>query len=182
MKERYEMTPPEERTAEALTELGYRYKYEPPLFLHYRTGLESVRFPDFYLPDLDLYIEVRSLDRGYDTLNSRVRKKNRLYKENALNWIEIDPAYRDRRGKRRMKSVQAIERNLKKKISHYLEQKKKRLLMPYSHSDFFGEFDRFERYGHRFWRSPYSGGLPSFYGFSGPGSRGYRGTGAGRHR
>jgi len=182
MKKRYKMTPPEERTAQALTELGYRYKYERPLFLHYRTGLESVRYPDFYIPGLDLYIEVRSLDRGYDIRNSRVRKKNRLYKENALNWIEIDPAYRDRQGKRRMKSLQAIERTLKKKISEYLERRKKRLLMPCSDGDFFGEFDRLEGYGSKPRRSPYSGGLAGSYGFSGPGSRGYRGTGAGRYR
>lgn len=73
-------------------------------------------------PMLDLYIEVRSLDRGYDTDGRRVRRKNRLYRESGVNWIEVDPAYTAWDGQCRLKSQRAIERDLTKRINRYTGQ------------------------------------------------------------
>ena len=117
------MTPPEKNVSHALSSLGINYKYEPTLFLRYKNGKESIRYPDFYLPHLDLYIEVRSFNRDYDQLDERIRKKNKLYLENNLKWIEVDPAYITREGKRKLKSLEAIYKDVQKKISNYVERK-----------------------------------------------------------
>jgi len=155
------MTPPEERVSLALSFLGLNYKYEPTLFLRYRHGGESIRYPDFYLPQLDLYIEARSLDRDYDKLGGRVRRKNRLYRENKLNWIEIDPAYTVRDGKRRLKSIEAIQRDLKKKLSNYIERRKHGYLTSGFDKDIFGQIGWLGSYKSKGIRGSYSYG-PGF--------------------
>ncbi|MEW6664153.1 MAG: hypothetical protein AB1512_02885 [Thermodesulfobacteriota bacterium] len=149
------MTLPEKRTSRALNMLGLRHTYEPTLFLPAESGIESIRYPDFYLPDLDLYIEVRSLDRSYDTKDRRVRKKNALYRQNEVNYVEIDPAYRDTDGNRRLKSLQAIEGDLRRKIGEYLEQRHLDSPSPFVR-DSFGESDTCSVY--EGWRRPRSYG------------------------
>jgi hypothetical protein len=65
-------TPTEEGLARLLDALGVRWEYEPREFAleYYSDGRVKCAFrPDFYLPDLNRYVEV--------TTQSKLNKKNR---------------------------------------------------------------------------------------------------------
>jgi hypothetical protein len=65
-------TPTEEGQARQLDALGIRWEYEPdefPLEYHPDGSIKSAFRPDFYLPDLDRYVEV--------TGQTKLTKKNR---------------------------------------------------------------------------------------------------------
>jgi len=92
MKIKDRMTLPEARVASALEELGYLYEYEREAVLEYPSGYETVRYPDFYLPELDLYLEVKSMRNSPEDIE-RYERKLQLYEDNGIEFLEIDPAY-----------------------------------------------------------------------------------------
>ncbi len=59
-KIRGKMTWPEKRVAAALSDAGLIWKYEWEAVLNHGTGYESVKYPDFYLPEADIYLKVLS--------------------------------------------------------------------------------------------------------------------------
>ena len=176
------MTPPEKNVSHALNSLGINYKYEPTLFLRYKNGRESIRYPDFYIPHLDLYVEVRSLDRNYDVLGGRVHKKNNLYKENNLNWIEIDPAYTTRDGKRKLKSVESIYKDLQKKITSHVERGKSSYPLSNPGDNIYGFPKGLGNYKNYVLGKRYFGSLIGSYSHSGLGSSRYSSGGGSKYR
>lgn len=78
-------TPTEEGLARLLDALGIRWEYEPTEFeLEHRSdGRCSSAFrPDFYLPELELYVEV--------TAQSKLTRKNRKMRLMAEKHPDVD--------------------------------------------------------------------------------------------
>ena len=65
-----EMSGPEEQVSDYLTRLGLKWVYQSPVFLYDDRGRPRVWTPDFYLPELSIYIEVCG------TLQLRLQKEN----------------------------------------------------------------------------------------------------------
>lgn len=108
MKRKDVMTLAEKRVAEALDSLGLLYRYEDEAVLRYGSGYETVRYPDFYLPEPDLYMEVRDV-KPSPKREARLPAKYALYEENGLKWVEIDPCVTYAKGRRRLRSAYEME-------------------------------------------------------------------------
>jgi len=80
----------ERRIAEILDASGIRYDYERPLLVLDR-GQPRIWYPDFYLPELAVYLEYFGIvaDEGYDR---RTRHKKAVYEAMELDVIAIYPA------------------------------------------------------------------------------------------
>ena len=116
------MTWPEKRVAQALSEARFNWKYEWEAVLGHGNGYESVRYPDFYLPETDIYIEVLSLN---PTEEARVhlQRKLRFYEENGLDYLTVDPLDRGQGPK----SI----RQLREEIEEQVYEKARRKYLPY---------------------------------------------------
>ena len=95
----------EKKIAAYLKELKIRWQYEQPVYVHDDKNRPRVWTPDFYLPELGIYIEVC----GTDKFNYEYREK--IYKENKLPVIFIHQ-YKDK---------EKWKRFLKKRISEIHE-------------------------------------------------------------
>lgn len=137
MKIKDRMTPPEARVALALQELGLNYEYEREAVLKYPSGYETVRYPDFYLPALDLYLEVKSVRAGPEE-QERHEKKLRLYEDNDVKFLEIDPVYSLENGWRKLKTREELKKELEEAIREYLRQSDN--LPEYSHKRLIDDF------------------------------------------
>lgn len=84
------MTWPERRVARALSAAKLVWRYEWEAVLDRGNGYESVKYPDFYLPESDIYLEVLSLKPTPES-TAHLRKKLEFYGENDLDCIVIDP-------------------------------------------------------------------------------------------
>jgi len=71
-----EMSAPEERVSDYLTELGLYWIYQSPIFIHDEKKRPRVWTPDFYLPGLGLYIEVYGSERFNYSYRKRIYQKN----------------------------------------------------------------------------------------------------------
>jgi hypothetical protein len=65
MAKNEEMSNPEKEVGEFLSELGLWWKYESPLYLLDESDRPRIWTPDFYLPLLNMYVEVCG-DRKFD--------------------------------------------------------------------------------------------------------------------
>ena len=119
MKIKDRMTLPEARVASALEELGYLYEYEREAVLKYPSGYETVRYPDFYLPELDLYLEGKSMRNSQEDIE-RYERKLQLYEDNGIEFLEIDPAYTMDDGWRKLKSLDELKNELQGAIKEYV--------------------------------------------------------------
>lgn len=64
----------EEKFAEILDTFGIKYEYEPTMFVIHQNGNGEVKMgftPDFYIPELNIYVEITSMS------GSSCNKKNR---------------------------------------------------------------------------------------------------------
>jgi hypothetical protein len=79
-----EMYDSEKRFSEFLDELKIRWDYESPVYVKDERGRPRLWTPDFYLPDLGVYVEVCGTpDFKYD-----YRKK--IYKDNKIPIVFIE--------------------------------------------------------------------------------------------
>lgn len=76
-----EMTPAEEEVADYLQEIGLYWKFEFPVFVFDERDRPRVWTPDFYLPELGIYIEVC----GSEDFNYEYRQKT--YFKNKIQVI-----------------------------------------------------------------------------------------------
>jgi hypothetical protein len=91
--------PSEAEFALLLDRFGLRWEYEPRTFVleRYPDGLPRTAFtPDFYLPDLDLFVELTMLRQALVTRkNRKVRLLRALHPEVRLHviykqqWLEL---------------------------------------------------------------------------------------------
>jgi hypothetical protein len=79
----------ERRIAETLDQYGIPFIYEARLQLKVRGVTKTFR-PDFYLPDLDVYIEYYGR-AGNEEYDRRTRKKQAAYSASGLAVISIYP-------------------------------------------------------------------------------------------
>ena len=71
-----EMSAPEEHVSDFLTELGLHWIYQSPVFIHDEKKRPRVWTPDFYLPELGIYIEVCGSERFNYSYRKRIYQKN----------------------------------------------------------------------------------------------------------
>ena len=71
----------EKEVAKHLDKLGIKYVYENPVFVYDDEGRPRVWTPDFYLPELGIYIEVC----GNDKFNYEFREK--IYKKMGISVV-----------------------------------------------------------------------------------------------
>ena len=71
-----EMSAPEENISDFLTELGLHWIYQSPVFIHDEKKRPRVWTPDFYLPELGIYIEVCGSERFNYSYRKRIYQKN----------------------------------------------------------------------------------------------------------
>jgi hypothetical protein len=71
-----EMSGPEEQVSDYLTRLGLKWVYQSPVFLYDDRGRPRVWTPDFYLPELSIYIEVCGSERFNYAYRKRMYSKN----------------------------------------------------------------------------------------------------------
>jgi len=126
-KRRGVMTWPEKRVAKALNEAGFIWKYEWEAVLNHGNGYEGVRYPDFYLPEADIYIEVLRLNPTEESREA-FRKKLEFYEKNGLDYFTIDI----RKNAKGLKSIfelkeeiedQFYERAIRKALPDYLKKR-----------------------------------------------------------
>lgn len=77
------MSPPEEQVSEYLKNLGLSCIYQSPIFVYDDKNRPRVWTPDFYIPELGIYIEVC----GSERFNYAFRKK--IYSKNGFSVIFI---------------------------------------------------------------------------------------------
>ena len=70
------MSAPEEHVSDYLTELGLHWIYESPVFIYDEKKRPRVWTPDFYLPELGIYLEVCGLERSDYSYRKRIYRKN----------------------------------------------------------------------------------------------------------
>jgi len=121
------MTWPEKKVARALSEAGFLWKYEWEAVLDHGNGYESVRYPDFYLPEADIYIEVLSINPSEESMD-RFKKKLDFYDKNGLDYIVLDLRKNDREYKtiselREEIEEEVYERAFKKNLPYYSEKR-----------------------------------------------------------
>jgi hypothetical protein len=58
-----EMSAPEEHVSDYLTELGLHWIYQSPVFIHDEKKRPRVWTPNFYLPELGIYLEACGSER-----------------------------------------------------------------------------------------------------------------------
>jgi hypothetical protein len=104
-----------------------------------------------------------------------------LYRENELNFMEVDPAYTDIKGRRRIKSLQAIQRDLKNKISRYVEKRMPGYPLIDLNDDIYWKPDWLNRYQRRKPGGFYYGSFGSGIGRYGSKSGRYGGGRGGRY-
>lgn len=85
-----EMSSPEENVSDYLTRLGLHWIYQSPVFIYDEKKRPRVWTPDFYIPELGIYIEVC----GSERFNYSYRKK--IYQKNGYLIIFIH-YYKERR-------------------------------------------------------------------------------------
>ena len=119
MKIKDRMTLPEARVATALEELGLLYEYERQGILKKASGYETVRYPDFYLPELDIYLEVRSMGNRPEYVE-RYERKLQLYEDNGIDFLEIDPGIAMDDGRKKLKSVYELKKEFQEVIKDYI--------------------------------------------------------------
>jgi hypothetical protein len=71
-----DMSGPEEQVSDYLTKLGLHWIYQSPVFLYDEKKRHRVWTPDFYLPELGIYIEVCGSERFNYTYRKRMYNKN----------------------------------------------------------------------------------------------------------
>jgi len=126
-KKRGIMTWPEKRVAKALKDAGLIWKYEWEAVLNHGNGYESVRYPDFYLPEADIYIEVLSLNPTEES-GEAFRKKLEFYEKNGLDYFTINVKKKDNQLKHIYELQEEIEdqvyeRVLKKDLPEYVKKR-----------------------------------------------------------
>ncbi|MFN7990740.1 MAG: hypothetical protein U0R44_01135 [Candidatus Micrarchaeia archaeon] len=82
----------EEKVEEFLKGLGIKCEYERPVFLK-DGGRPRVWTPDFYLPELGIYVEVWGSNREIEPVKKNWEYRKRVYEENEIPIALID-AYR----------------------------------------------------------------------------------------
>lgn len=102
------MTLPQARIAAALDELGLLYEYEREAILKHPSSYERVRYPDFYLPELDLYLEVRSMGNRPEDVE-RHERTLQLSEDNGIDFLEINPGIAMDDGFKKLKSVYELK-------------------------------------------------------------------------
>lgn len=88
-----EMYAAEEKVEEFLKGLGIKCEYERPVFLK-DGGRPRVWTPDFYLPELGIYVEVWGSNREIEPVKKNWEYRKRVYEENEIPIALID-AYKD---------------------------------------------------------------------------------------
>ena len=73
-----EMTNAEKEVAEYLHSIDLYWVFEHPIFVQDERDRPRVWTPDFYLPELGIYIEVCGKDRGCYSYRKKMFKKNRV--------------------------------------------------------------------------------------------------------
>ncbi|MCK5601654.1 hypothetical protein KAR91_07295 [Candidatus Pacearchaeota archaeon] len=73
-----EMTNAEKEVAEYLRSINLYWIFEYPIFVQDERDRPRVWTPDFYLPELGIYIEVCGKDRECYSYREKVLKKNRV--------------------------------------------------------------------------------------------------------
>jgi len=96
---------PEKRIADHLFKRGFLFRYEKKLILNGQTF-----YPDFYLPDFDIYIEYFGL-RQIPSYRDKSREKIKIYAQN-----DIDCIYLYHRGSRHLEWI--LDKELKKRNRH----------------------------------------------------------------
>ncbi|MEK6925655.1 MAG: hypothetical protein AABW50_00090 [Nanoarchaeota archaeon] len=72
------MSKPEREVATYLQELNLYWKYEHPIFVYDEKERPRVWTPDFFLPELGIYVEVCGVDRDDYSYREEIYKKNRV--------------------------------------------------------------------------------------------------------
>lgn len=80
--------PYEERFAEILDTFKIKYEYEPKMFIIKQNGNGDVKkgfTPDFYLPELDTYVEITSMSgNGCNRKNRKVAETKEIHGVNIV--------------------------------------------------------------------------------------------------
>ncbi len=101
----------EKRIANSLSKYNVNYKYEHPLRHH----LFFKIYPDFYLPDQDIYIEYYGL-LNHPEVGEKYKEereyKRRIYKKKGIHLIELDHRHSEK-----------IESHLWKAIGPYVDDR-----------------------------------------------------------
>jgi hypothetical protein len=98
-----EMTESEKQVADFLKELGLFWIYESPIFVYDDRERPRVWTPDFYLPNLGMYIEVC----GSESISYEFRKE--IYRKNGYRVVFVH-VYKEEKWKNfLMKRIMAIE-------------------------------------------------------------------------
>ena len=126
------MTWPERRVAKALNEAGLIWKYEWEAVLDHGNGYESVKYPDFYLPEPDIYVEVLSLSPTEES-EQHLQKKLRFYEDNELDYITVDV----RREGRYLKPIRALREEIEEQV---YSMSSKKSLSYFSHKRYIDDF------------------------------------------
>ncbi len=72
------MTRPEKEVADYLYEINLYWLYEHPIFVVDEKNRPRVWTPDFYLPELGIYIEVCGQERECYSYRKEIYRKNRI--------------------------------------------------------------------------------------------------------
>ena len=71
-----EMSSPEEHVSDYLTEIGLHWIFQSPAFIYDERKRPRVWTPDFYLPELGIYIEVCGSERFNYSYRRRIYQNN----------------------------------------------------------------------------------------------------------
>lgn len=77
-----DMTKAEEEVSGFLKQLGLWWKFEFPVFVYDEKDRPRVWTPDFYVPKLQMHIEVCGAERDYDY-------RRKIFRKNGLNVIFV---------------------------------------------------------------------------------------------
>ena len=73
------MTKSEHRVADYLTKHNIKWDYERPVFIFDEGERSRTWYPDFYLSDIGLYLEVCGADRG-----NEYNRREKIYRKNKI--------------------------------------------------------------------------------------------------
>lgn len=110
------MTKSEKEVAELLKNLGIQWSYERPIFMWDENNRPRVWTPDFYLPELGIYIEVCG------SQNFDYKFRNEVYQHNSIPIVFIHWYKEKEKWKKYLrKRIQEIEKERRQKVDYMIE-------------------------------------------------------------
>ena len=81
----------EKKIGDYISSLGFKVENERPVLVE-RSGRDvlAVNYPDFHIPEKDVYVEYLGM-KGNTTYDDNTEKKRKTFDKNGMNYLMIEP-------------------------------------------------------------------------------------------